>query len=348
MVILYAVGDIILGDHPHFYGIGVRSAIEKNKLYIFEKVEHIFSEGDIVFGNLETVLSDYGKTKSYKSLILRGKPEFVEQLKKGHFNLINIANNHIQQHGKQCLFDTIDILQKREIRIIGLDNLQPQVISSPKGIKLGFLGYSLRPEQYEKDAIYSLADKNKIISDINRIKEKVNYIVISLHWGDEYITFPSAEQIDLAHKIIDAGADVIIGHHPHVLQPIESYNNKIIAYSLGNFVSDMYLDATKNSAILKIIFDKEGIRDCCLIPIYINNNFQPEPMADNKQYDFQVYETRELIKLLNKIDYKRMLNRCLRCNRLNYLKFLAKNKLPLSILFKIIFLALKRRVMRRV
>ena len=179
-VILLSVGDIILGDHPYFLGIGVSSIIERKKIFIFEKIVDILSQGDIVFGNLETVLSDYGKKNSYESLMLRGNPYFVNQLKNSNFKVINIANNHIQQHGESHFYNTIDILKQNKIKITGIDNLQPQIIES-KGIKLGFFGYSLRPEENTSKVLYSQGNKKKIISDINRLKKKADYIIISLY-----------------------------------------------------------------------------------------------------------------------------------------------------------------------
>jgi len=347
-VTLLAVGDIILDDHPNYLGIGVRSAIEREQLFIFEKVEKILSEANIVFGNLETALSDYGKMNLYESLILRGKPEFVEQFKRGHFNLLNVANNYIQHHGKQCLLDTVSVLQQSGIRVIGIDNLQPQIISSSKGIKFGFLGYSLRPEQYDNEVIYSQGNKEKIISDISKIRKTVDYLIVSLHWGDEYISFPSVQQVTLAHEIIDAGVDVIIGHHSHVLQPFEKYKNRIIAYSLGNFVSDMCSDVTKKSAILKIIFDKGSIKDVDLIPIYINKNYQPEILADEKEIIPQIVETGELLNSLNSQDYERILKQSLKRDRIEYFKFLTRNfyRFPVLTLFEIIYLAIRRRLIR--
>ena len=133
MIIMYAVGDIIAGDHPHFLGIGVGSAV-KHGLYVFEHVEKVFAKADIVFGNLETILSDYGKTNSCESLILRGKPDFIEQLKRAHFSVLNVANNHIQQHGEQCFLDTVSILQQNRIKVIGIGSLQPQTIKEKKVI----------------------------------------------------------------------------------------------------------------------------------------------------------------------------------------------------------------------
>ena len=182
-VVIAAVGDIMPGDHPHYLGIGVNSLTTQKNVFVFEYVKDILSEADVVFGNLETILSDCKQEHSYHNLIHRGSPEFVNQLKKAHFNALNIANNHIQQHGKQSLFDTVDLLQQNDISVIGLDNLQPRIITF-NNIKLGFLGYSLRPEQYANKAIYSKANENNLISDITKAIEKVDYLTVSLHWGD--------------------------------------------------------------------------------------------------------------------------------------------------------------------
>ena len=345
-IILLAVGDIILGDHPHFLGIGVKSIIERKKIFIFEKIVNILSQGDIVFGNLETVLSDCGKKNSYESLILRGNSYFVNQLKDSNFKLLNIANNHIQQHGDSPFCNTIDILKENKIKIIGIDNLQPQIIES-KGIKFGFFGYSLRPEENNSKVLYSQGNKKKIISDVNRIKKKVDYIIISLHWGDEYISLPSISQISFVHDIIDAGADIILGHHPHVLQPVEKYKGGIIAYSLGNFVSDMCSEVTKKSMILKIIFNQNKKNKIELIPIYINKNYQPEISTNKeaKKYPYDLLETEELLNLVKSINYKDTLKKCIRNDRYKYFKFLIRNfyKFSIPVLYKIIYNAINRR-----
>ena len=346
MIIIDAVGDIIAGDHPHFLGIGVGSAV-KNGLYVFEHVEKVFAKADIVFGNLEIILSDYGKTNSYESLILRGKPDFIEQLKRAHFSVLNVSNNHIQQHGKQGLFDTVSVLQQNGIRVVGIDSLQPQIISS-KGIKSGFFGYSLRPEEYASKVLYSQGNKKKIISDINRIKKKVDYIIISLHWGDEYINLPSISQMNFAHDIIDAGADIILGHHPHVLHPVEKYKEGIIVYSLGNFVSDMCSETTKKSMILKIIFNQNQTNKVELIPVHINKNYQPEISINKeaKKYPYNLLQTEELLNLVKSINYEEILKNCISNDRYEYFKFLIRNfyKFSISVLHNIIYSALIRRL----
>jgi len=345
-VILLAVGDIILGDHPHFLGIGVRSIIERKKIFIFKEIVDILSQGDIVFGNLEVVLSDYEKKNSYESLILRGNPYFVNQLKNSNFKLLNIANNHIQQHGDSPFYNTIDILKQNKIKIIGVDNFQPQIIES-KGIKFGFFGYSLRPEEYNSKVLYSQGNKKKIISNINRIKNKADYVIISLHWGDEYISLPSISQINFAHDIIDAGADVILGHHPHVLQPVEKYKEGIIAYSLGNFVSDMYSEITKKSMILKIIFNQNQTKKVELIPVYINKDYQPEISINKeaKKYPYNLLQTEELLNLVKSINYEETLKNCKSNDRHEYFKFLIRNfyKFSIPVLYDIIYNAIKGR-----
>lgn len=134
----------------------------RKKIFIFKKIVDVLSQGDIVFGNLEVVLSDYKKKNSYESLMLRGSPYFVDQLKNLNFKLLNIANNHIQQHGNSPFYNTIDILKQNKIKIIGVDYLQPQIIES-KGIKLGFFGYSLRPEENTSKVLYSQNNKKNNI-----------------------------------------------------------------------------------------------------------------------------------------------------------------------------------------
>ena len=224
--------------------------------------------------------------------------------------------------------------------------MQPKIIES-KGIKLGFFGYSLRPGENASRIFYSQGNKKKIISDINRIKKKVDYIIISLHWGNEYINLPSISQINFAHDIVDAGADIILGHHPHVLQPVEKYKGGIIAYSLGNFVSDMCSEVTKKSMILKIIFNQNKKNKIELIPIYINKNYQPEISTNKeaKKYPYNLLEAEELLNLVKSINYKDTLKDCIRKDRYEYFKFLIRNfyKYSIPVLYKIIYNAMKRR-----
>jgi len=290
--ILMAVGDIMVGD---FYPrVGVRSILKRKNFFIFEHVDQILSKADIVFGNLETVLSDLEQTISYESLMLRGRPMFVEQLKKAHFSVINVANNHLQEYGEKVALDSINNLREAGFKIIGIDDFQPQIVTI-RNIRFGFLGYSFRPEQSIcNKIIYSQGNTGKISVDIIKAKRMkyVDYLIVSLHWGDEYIEVPSKQQISLAHQFIDSGADVILGHHSHVLQNIEEYNKGVIIYSLGNFVSDMYPKRTKKSVIFEIMFSKNRIENINPIPVYSNTRHQPELLSEE--------EGKSVIRKINK------------------------------------------------
>lgn len=349
MIVMGCVGDIIAGDHPLYWGIGVKNLIEKKHTFVFEYVEKIFSETDVVFGNLETVLSDRGENYSYKNSILRGSSNFVDQLKSAHLNVLNIANNHIQEHGKQALLGTIDLLKRNEINVIGIDDLQPQVITI-KDFKLGFLGYSLRPEQYANKAIYSKGDEKEILSDICKAKERADCLIISLHWGEEYASFPSSWQIEFAHNLIKNGATIILGHHPHVLQGIEKYEGGIIAYSLGNFVSDMCQREAKKTIILKLILDNDYV-NYEVIPCKINDNYQPVPLMGREKQEFLItFERLSRFSNISQKEYEKLVKNSLKRFRTEYYRFLIKNwhRYPIRNLVGILSDFIRRRLIRKV
>ena len=239
---LIAVGDIMLGDFPLTFGFGVRSMID-NGTDIFKNVEQIFQNKDICFGNLECVLSDNNLNKSdIDSQILRGSPAAINILKKANFNVLAIANNHIMQHGETAFRETKALLEQAKILPVGVSEGESGKCVSQylevKGLKICFLGYSHRPEKYNKKKLYSHGGKEKIVEQIRECASLSDIVILSLHWGDEFINTPSIDQVVDAHAYVDAGASIILGHHPHILQGVERYNGAVIAYILGNFVFD--------------------------------------------------------------------------------------------------------------
>ncbi|OQX52347.1 MAG: hypothetical protein B5M53_08860 [Candidatus Cloacimonas sp. 4484_209] len=338
-VSLYAVGDIALGDHPLTVGHGVASKLkEHGPLYPFEYARHHFRNADIVFGNLEYAMFKLKKSGTLSTLQTRGEECCVKGLKWAGFNVLNLANNHIQQHGKNALINTINLLGKNCISSCGISSKGSKYYSQPTTIEknsicLGFLGYSLRPRQYFKDKpLYCEGNKKIIISDVTQLKKDVNHVIVSLHWGDEFIDHPSPSEIRLAHDIIDAGASIILGHHPHVLRGIEHYNNSLIIYSMGNFVGDMlWENRMRQTMIVSININNDRIGDTAIIPMYINDNYQPAPCPP--QYERQI--RRKIAKLsleLEKIDIEPIDN-----NAKDYTvavkKELLKNKLNSRIYF---------------
>lgn len=306
-----AVGDISLGDHPLCAGIGTHSFLRKQKAdFPFQHVQPVFDKADVLFGNLECTLSENGiDHNNYHSVQMRGQPGYIDGLVSAGFDVLNLANNHSLQHGKKAFRETVSLLEKNNIQPCGVNyenHLQgiPNIVEK-NGLKLAFLGYSLRPRQYfEYPPLYTEGSPAGIKEDIQKIKDKVDFVIVSLHWGDEFIETPSPEEIQLARGIIDSGASLIIGHHPHVLRGIEQYNNGYIVYSLGNFVCDMSWDDTlQQTMIFSCQLNHDGISNIEITPAFINSEFQPELLTASAR-DQQLEKIAQLSKEVtnNKLD----------------------------------------------
>ncbi|NIQ15878.1 MAG: hypothetical protein GTO02_16225 [Candidatus Dadabacteria bacterium] len=279
-----AVGDICPGEHPLCIGFGMKSKVEKEgEEFIFRNVKKLFEKSDIVLGNLEGVISDSGfKDGDINSMIFRGTPNFVGSLKFAGFNVMNIANNHILQHGDEAFYDSIKLLKTNGIGIVGLkcqDNsflCEPFIIDK-NDMKIGLLGYSfLRDHYFAKDALYAVANDEAIFYDIRKLKKEVDLLVVSCHWGTELMRYPSSKERRIAKQMVDEGVDIIFGHHPHVIQPIEKYKNSLIFYSLGNFAVDfIWLPSYRVSVVAKIIVYDSLEIDYELTFIEINKDYQP-------------------------------------------------------------------------
>ncbi|KPQ01352.1 CapA family protein [Marinobacter sp. HL-58] len=278
-----AVGDISLGDHPVCVGHGMRKAIGTHGVDLFSDVREYWSNSDVVIGNLETVASDVGLIPGkLSSFEMRGDPAALTTLKEAGFNVLTVANNHALQHGKDAFDDTVANLKRIGIESIGLDdektNKTVPFVFEKSGRRNVFLGYSLRPEEWCKNDIpYSHRDSiDSLISEVQGFRNEVDgAVVVSIHWGLEYLTYPGPEQLELGKRLIDAGADVIIGHHPHVLQPFEYYKDGLIIYSLGNFLFDLWHPETKPTVVAQITIPHGGAPKVEFKPVYIDSNFIP-------------------------------------------------------------------------
>lgn len=278
---LKAVGDIMLGDHPVCFGHGVRSKIRAHGFnYIFRDVFSYLSNSDILFGNLEVVLSDTGyDLNNIANAELRGELWYAKGLASVGFTVMSVANNHAMQHGRYAFDDTVNVLRQNDIFPLGLDckGKTNCFILNKSNIEIAMLAYSLRPERFCSDITpYTIGKREDILRDVSEYKRDSRIVVVSLHWGEEYLNYPSIKQIDFAHGIIDAGANLILGHHPHVLQGIEHYKNGYIAYSLGNFIFDKWQTNPRETMILDCTINEKGIKSVEHIPVFINRNYQPQ------------------------------------------------------------------------
>ena len=287
---IIAVGDIMLGDQELKVGFGVASVIRKKGVnYIFDRVKSIFKDKDIVFANLEAILSDNNlNPELLASVSFRGSPDCLAGLKSSGFNTLAVANNHVMGHGEDAFFDTIQRLEKSGFNVVGLADSgggsRPVVINSGGKI-IGFLGYSLVGD-YNKNANFPYCDNptdQQIISDITNLKSEVDILIVSIHWGYEFIQYPSPRQIQLARRMVEAGANVILGHHPHCLQGMELYQGALICYSLGNFAFDFKTSKLRSSMILSLEFDQDNRLSYSIIPVYINHSYQPLPLWNSRR-----------------------------------------------------------------
>jgi poly-gamma-glutamate synthesis protein (capsule biosynthesis protein) len=218
----------------------------------------------------------------------------VNSLNYGGFDIVSLANNHAMDYGKIALLDTINILSENGISQVGAgkniyESYSPKIFQI-KGLKIGFLAYStILPANSTATSkhpgiAYARSLKSKILDkeikdflrkNIKIVRNKVDFLIISVHWGEELNFYPSPLQIQLGHFLIDSGADLVIGHHPHVVQGIEKYKGKLIVYSLGNFVFASKSELTKQSFILKTTINKDKKVKIEIIPILISKS-QPQ------------------------------------------------------------------------
>jgi len=234
------IGDIFPGELAYTQNYGIRSQFlkHKGKPWI-DKVKGIIGENDIVIGNLESPLVPAGD--AIKKTFF-GEPKYAKFLKDCGINVINIANNHIMEHGTDGFNSTIAALNDAGINATGcIVNSKPQIIyKNIKRYKIAIAGFSnVDLHLLQNNDQFSILNEENVLSTLNTMMEqKADLKILCFHWGNEYIHIPSLVQRDLAYKFIDNGADMIVGHHPHVIQPYEAYKNGHVFYSLGNFIFD--------------------------------------------------------------------------------------------------------------
>lgn len=288
-----AVGDLLLGDSAVCVGFGLRSKYPGNALAaVVEGLRPALMASDIRFGNLECTLSNEGLLEGdWRSMQLRGDPSYVSCLNDVGFNLLNVANNHATQHGTATFVHTLEMLRATGIDCCGVRGTEgwssQPVIKIVRGIRVGVLGYCMRPRQYSpEEPAYAEGSEEGIRRDVRRLKAEVDRVIVSLHWGEEFVEEPSTTEIELAHSIVDAGADILLGHHPHVARPVERYRHGVIAYSLGNCIADMvWLDDLRRGIMLHAVMERGQPQvTASLKAIEIDDHFVPKVAPTDRSW----------------------------------------------------------------
>ena len=288
-ITLAAVGDISFADNAISVGHGVRTQFERvaalEPLYPFTHVSALFTGADVVFGNLETVISDAGRQAGrLESLEMRGCADGATRLRDAGFSVINVANNHILQHGAIAFEETVQNLQREGLAVVGLARPDRRGtvrrMVQTNGLRLAFLGYAFEPDRYFFDPpLYAFGPTADIAADVRAARADADVVICSVHWGDEFVRYPSPDEVSLGHAMIDAGAHLVLGHHPHVLRGVERYKEGVIAYSLGNFVFDMPWDEhLRRGAVLFFTIGRNGIVEVRPEFVWIGDDYQPRPV----------------------------------------------------------------------
>ena len=280
-ILLSFTGDCILGTDEYFaWDTGLPAYYDLyGPEYFLKNVRSIFEEDDLTIVNMEGTLTKE-TTRVDKQFAFKGDLDYVKILSSSSVEAANVANNHSHDYGEKSFQDTVQTLEENGIKSFGYDDV---AVLEVKGIRVGMFG------------IYELDDHLKRIpqvkQDIAKLKDQnVDIIVAVFHWSNELVTVPDENQVTLAHLAIDEGADVVVGHHPHVVQGIDEYKGKIIAYSLGNFCFGGNTHPTEmDTFIFQQKFILDGKRNITnseykVIPCRVSsettyNNYQPTPLV---------------------------------------------------------------------
>lgn len=279
------IGDISLNDnYIELYKKGINP---------FKVIEPVLASNDFIVGNLECLANGNKGENELKKPRLRTTVETLNYLKNINLNVACLAQNHVYDHLGDGFQKTIDFLDQNEILHLGaglsIAEAEKHQIIQKDGVSIALINYvtyDTNPNLPADAAVYlNMFDKVQCKKDIQCHRTKVNYIVLSLHWGGrvEGGLFPDWDQPKIAHELIDAGADLIIGHHSHTIQPYEVYKGRYIFYSLGNFAfSDIYVDGNiysklsnrqKKSIIVNVDFKKHCDYSVSIIPIQNNRGY---------------------------------------------------------------------------
>jgi poly-gamma-glutamate capsule biosynthesis protein CapA/YwtB (metallophosphatase superfamily) len=256
-------------------------------------VEPLLSHADLAFVNLESPLSNVGTRQAWKDVTFEGDPRMAPALASAGVDVVTMANNHAMDYGAAALLDTISRLKRVHVAVVGAGAnataaLAPAIIER-HGIKVAFLGYSdVLPAGYVAGSGPGIAparsDMTEVIDDIRAAKAKADFVVVAFHWGVEYDQTPNPDQVAEGHAAIDAGADLVMASHPHVLEGVEAYHGGLIAYSLGDFVFEHSSRETGETVLITTDVSKTQIT-AKVTPVYLSSQGIPKVV---KGYDAAV------------------------------------------------------------
>ena len=310
-LVFSAIGDVFIGGTVRMIDGRIGESDERKNRAAFDKVLPYFHASDVNFANLEGPLSSVGKPQPGRSAALRGYPSIVEVLKKSRFDFVSVANNHSLDYGWEALADTMEILKKNGIGFSGAGKdiaaARKPALVRKKGMTIGLLSYAcnvnvplgfqaaegksglapIRISPFFWPDHTNRQDIEALRLDIETWRPKVDFLAVSVHWGvSEGGTHTVAlHQQSIGRQAIDAGADLILGHHPHAIQAIEIYKDKPICYSLGHFAFAFFTAEEgfpRETMLFQCRISPHRVHEVRFLPALIGENGQTEVLAPDK------------------------------------------------------------------
>jgi poly-gamma-glutamate synthesis protein (capsule biosynthesis protein) len=278
---------IAAGDVSFSRGIAKVIRVKNNFNFPLEEIKSYLKNADLVFCNLESPITP-GRIIVPGEMVFRSDPQTAQILKNANFAVVSLANNHILNFGRKGLANTWKYLKEANILHTGTGTnkaaaVQPAYLRCG-GLRLAFLAFvdkMFYSNQSTAATPYVATMNPKEISPLVKdAKRHADFVIVSMHSGNEYTEKLTASQVNFAHAAIDAGADLVIGHHPHVVQKAEKYKGKYIFYSLGNFIFDQnWSRETSEGLMAKFFISKTGLEKVEVVPVLICSNCQPQVLT---------------------------------------------------------------------
>jgi len=283
MVKINFMGDVMFGELLENFKRGLKTRLDKKNIDPFEHVGLVLKKADLNVINLESVFSESSIRNEPFSEILISREKYVKHLVNNNINVVNTANNHSLDHGREAFERSIDILKANKIRVIGYDKNKyfqdEPVIVNLHGRKIGLLGYNIA--NFPDNEIKKIIDNIKNV--ISNISSFLDTIVISMHWGEEYTNIPPPCIVGYGRELLKAGCDILYGHHSHYIQGVIKDHNRIFAPSLGNFIFDQKGKANRITTILQTKINN-GDLSYEYLAYCMNKNFQPVKAPEFEKY----------------------------------------------------------------
>ena len=291
----------------------------------FARVLDELKSGTFACCNFEVPLSNKGLPQSGKFETLHAAPEMIEGFVQGGFKVVSLANNHSMDYGAEALLDTIDLIDSRGILHAGAgkngEEARRPVFFEAGGMRFAFLSFAteafpgygahaLKPgiAMIRRDPLYGPScvnpdDVGMMTELIREAGKKADFVIAAFHWGLSQSRALTRSQLTLGRAAVDAGARLIVGHHPHVLQGVEVYKHSLILYSLGNFVFDLMPEflspATRDTVLVKVKLSGARVKEALFLPAWINEEGQPEILEEKHE------RNREILDLLRSLSAAR-------------------------------------------